>query len=130
MGDISKTDCLRLLKETHEMFLDLTLSKGKYTKEELEEKYKYTYTNFNTLFTKLYENPTEETLDGLKRMIKLVNEIQKGKIREFDASGIVGTELAKKYVYPKLENFDPERDLKEVDKKMVEKAIKEKFNKK
>jgi hypothetical protein len=78
-------------------------------KDTLRKRFPYLY-SFPALFDKIFAD--SDNLTFCMKMIDTIEEIQKGKISEHDASEKIGTSLAEKYVYTKIPGFDKNKDLK------------------
>lgn len=110
MNDIYETNCIKLMDEIDNLRNDMILHK--YEEIVMQNKYKYLYINYETLFSKIYKDQSYDTYRRIKDMIQQIINIQKGKITEVKASEQVGTELAEKYVYSVLPGFDKSKHLK------------------
>jgi hypothetical protein len=74
-------------------------------------KREFTYLNeYPSLLEKMCEN--SRNYGFCIEMIEHIEEIQKGHLSQYEASGVIGTKLAEKYVYTKITDFDKEKDLK------------------
>jgi hypothetical protein len=82
------------------------------TEDILRERFQY-LNSFPALFNKIFADSDNFTF--CMKMIDTIEDIQKGKISEHDASEKIGTSLAEKYVYTKIPGFDKKKDLRPLD---------------
>lgn len=74
-----------------------------------ENKYSYLHSTSNVLFKFIYTNYSKPDFDkksfhnNLDKMLDYIVKIQKGEISQYDASGIIGTHIAKQYI-PQLKD--------------------------
>jgi len=74
-----------------------------------EKKYDYLYSTSKSLFNFIYTNYSKPNFDkksfhnNLDKMLNYITKIQKSEISQYDASGIIGTHIAKQYI-PQLKD--------------------------
>ena len=119
MGDIQKTDTVRIWKDAQELRakFETLVSKGRdpnKIKKNLEQEFEWLHSNFPKAF-ELCCNPSVKDLSKLQFMLTQIQRIQQGNSSEHDASSVVGKRLAEEYVYPKID-MSKEPDISFVDR--------------
>ena len=110
MSNIHDTDCQKVLDEINA--LREKVKNNSHTEDELKIEHSYLFENFEILFGKICKDPSDVSYNRIISMINYVYHIQKGDISQHKASEEIGTELAVEYIYSKLPDFNPEKDLK------------------
>lgn len=82
-------------------FNEIKKDSFKLSSGELEMK----YANFKSSFNKLYEMAIEnQDIEKLEMMLKARMAIKNKKMSKLDAEMMVGNNLGKEYIYPKVQN--------------------------
>lgn len=108
-GNIHDTNIFTIKKEVNEMMtqLDKLNASGEDLSEwesHLQNKYKHLYNTSKTLFNYLFKNYTSPDFNSefftttLNMMLSKVSSIQNAAISQEDASVVIGTHLAEKYI--------------------------------
>jgi hypothetical protein len=96
--DIYKTDTETLRNEIKE--LKKKMNENVYSEYILKQIAPNLYKTSKTLFDMIIKNKSggHNTDQTIEKMLDLISEIQNKKISQYDASGIIGTQLAEQYI--------------------------------
>ena len=106
-GNINDTDVSQIRKEVYDMIYDIAHN-NKNDQGELQAKYEYLYQTSKGLFKFVLTNINADNFKSstfygtLELMLNKIEEIQQNKISQLNASGVIGTHLAKSYIPSEL----------------------------
>lgn len=95
---IKKTNTDKIWAHVNEI---RTKIKSRCKLKDIQEEYSWLYDNYPKIFSLACNEKMD--LDKLKFMLSKLSGIKNGNLSEYEASGIVGTAMAREYVYSKLD---------------------------